>query len=139
MNKEKSQMNALLSLLDPLLPTLKPNNRDKFWSKNRRELDRIGWSGRFIDSDSEDEDELEREEMSQGSKSNDGEEIANVVAESEVEDAESEKKDDNDEDRDDILSSEERYAEESIVEVIVALLFFIVVQGGVLCIVRLIV
>lgn len=139
MNKEKSQMSTLLSLLNPLMPTLKPKNRDKFWSKNRQEVDRIGWSGRFIDSDSEDEDVLEREEMSQGSQSNNGEEIANIVTESEVEDAESEKKDDNDEDREDILSGEERYAEESVMEVIAALVFFIVVQGGVLCIVRLIV
>ncbi|KAG9887080.1 hypothetical protein KCU98_g14325, partial [Aureobasidium melanogenum] len=61
MNQEKSQMDHLLSLVRPLMPTLKPNNRDKFWSKNRRDLDRIGWTGKYIFSDSEESDQEEED------------------------------------------------------------------------------
>ncbi|KAG9586517.1 hypothetical protein KCU77_g9479, partial [Aureobasidium melanogenum] len=61
MNNEKSQMDHLLSLLRPLMPTLKPNNRDKFWSKNRRDLDSIGWTGKYIFSDSEESDQEEED------------------------------------------------------------------------------
>ncbi|KAG9966328.1 hypothetical protein KCU61_g1060, partial [Aureobasidium melanogenum] len=43
------------------MPTLKPNNRDKFWSKNRRYLDRIGWTGKYIFSDSEESDQEEED------------------------------------------------------------------------------
>lgn len=48
-------------MLGPLMPTLKPNNRDKFWAKSqtRRELDKIGWTGKHIYSDSSEEEEEE--------------------------------------------------------------------------------
>lgn len=51
-------MNPFLNILGPLLPTLKPNNRDRFWTNHSRELDRIGWSGKYIFPDSEEEEEM---------------------------------------------------------------------------------
>lgn len=107
-------------------------------------MDRIGWSGRLIDSDSEDEDALEREEMSQGSQSNYGEDISNALAKENRDNhhndgAQYKGEVGEDEGTEETLSDEERYAEESVMEVLAALVFFIVVQGGVLCIVRLIV
>lgn len=60
-------MNHLLPILGPLMPTLQPNNREKFWSKSqtKRELDRIGWTGKYIVSDSSEEEESCEDEISE--------------------------------------------------------------------------
>ncbi|KAG9739731.1 hypothetical protein KCU73_g9401, partial [Aureobasidium melanogenum] len=121
------------------MPTLKPNNRDKFWSKNRRDLDRIGWTGKYIYSDSEDESEEEscQDDKAENTSFVDYWNDIDLPGHSEdpgfVEEGE-----DNDGDGEEILSGGEGSVEEGVMEVIAALVFFIVVQGGVYCIVQMI-
>ncbi|KAG9996667.1 hypothetical protein KCU78_g17342, partial [Aureobasidium melanogenum] len=119
------------------MPTLKPNNRDKFWSKNRRELDRIGWTGKYIYSDSEDESEEESggDDKAENTSFVDYWNDIDLPGHSESPGFVEE---DEDEDGEEILSGGEGSVEEGVMEVIAALVFFIVVQGGVYCIVHMI-
>ncbi|KAK6004391.1 hypothetical protein QM012_008253 [Aureobasidium pullulans] len=153
MDNEKSQMNALLPMFGPLLPTVKPNNRDKFWSKNRRELDRVGWSGKCIFSDSDEEEEEHSDEIDDRlSCSSQIVEASDSISEQEREDghfntscedyftdiyypkhhnvSESEKGDNN-HDQEKILFDVEELAEDTVLNWVVALLHFVLSLGGV--------
>jgi hypothetical protein len=138
MNQEKSLTNTLLSILSPLMPTLKPNNRDKFWSKNRRDLDRIGWTGKYIYSDSEDESEEEScgDDKAENTSFVDYWNDIDLPGHSESPGFVEEDEDDGD--GEEILAGGGGSEEESVMEVIAVFVFFIVVQGGVYCIVHMI-
>lgn len=58
---EKSE-NNFLPLTSPATRVVKSKERRSFWSENRREIDRIGWAGKYHLSDSEDEEEESEEE-----------------------------------------------------------------------------
>jgi endogenous inhibitor of DNA gyrase (YacG/DUF329 family) len=63
--------NNFLPLTAPAMRVVKANERRSFWSKHARDIDRIGWTGKYHLSDSEDEDSDEDSESEE-----DGEEPA---------------------------------------------------------------
>lgn len=155
MENEKSQMNALLTMVGPLMPTIKPNNRDKFWSKNRCELERIGWTGKYIYSDSDEDSEEGDDKVNNHSSSCstlDDSETSSTVTEQERDDyyhntswedywndvyfpdhsdiSESGLEDDND-DWQEVLFNAEQFAENTIMNWVGTLLFLLAVQGGI--------
>lgn len=70
---EKSE-NNFLPLTAPATRVVKAKERESFWAKNRREIDRIGWTGKYHLPDSEDEDSDEESESEQDGEESDSEE-----------------------------------------------------------------
>jgi hypothetical protein len=66
--------NNFLPLTGPATRVVKAKERKSFWAKNRRDIDRIGWTGKYHLSDSEDEDSDEDSESEQDGEESDSDE-----------------------------------------------------------------
>ena len=61
-NSSSNSTKNPLPILGPAKPVREPKDHKNFWSSNRRGIDRIGWTGKYILSDSEDSEEDESDE-----------------------------------------------------------------------------